>query len=111
MKDMKSTRVTISLAMVALLFSLVAGSTPQTVASGQRPLSAPWADWVEPEFPFFSSVLDAGRGTDRPVRERPADPPDLLTASVDHGCVDRITRSDRTPLAGATSLAEATPRV
>src|SRR6478752_3386848 len=33
------------------------------------------------------------------------------SASVDHGCVDRITRSDRTPLAGATSLAEATPRV
>ena len=43
--------------------------------------------------------------------KRPADPPDLRSASVDHGCVDRITRSDRTTLAGATSLAEATPRV
>ena len=57
------------------------------------------------------SVLDAGRGTERPAHERPADPPDLRAASVDHGCVDRIVAVSRTALAGATSLAEATPRV
>ena len=32
-----------------------------TTMPGQAPppTSAPWADWVEPDFPFFSSVLDA----------------------------------------------------
>ena len=33
------------------------------------PANSPWAEWVEPDFPFFSSVIDGGRaGTEFPVR-------------------------------------------
>lgn len=38
------------------LFALVLSL--QTVAA-QQPATAPWGDFVEPDFPFFSSVLDA----------------------------------------------------
>ena len=37
---------------------------PRTAAVQQQPATpavSPWAEWVEPDFPFFSSVLDAGR--------------------------------------------------
>jgi glucose/arabinose dehydrogenase len=37
-----------------------AGSQPTRAPRGTQEPSR-WADWVEPDFPFFSSVLDAGR--------------------------------------------------
>src|SRR6266542_2770804 len=60
-------------ALVTLLLALLSGSTaparapqqtrPPTSQSsqpqGQSPKPRVWADWVEPDFPFFSSVLDA----------------------------------------------------
>ncbi len=57
-----------TLALVALMCSLASGSARQVPASevarkNQR------ADWVEPDFPFFSSVIDAGRaGAGFPAR-------------------------------------------
>lgn len=58
-------------AIVALMILLAFGSSdpvaaPQPSAGAPKP-AAPkpaavrWADWIEPEFPFFSSVLDARR--------------------------------------------------
>ena len=47
----------------ALLFSV---SLLTTVRSQTRERSTPWADWVEPDYPFFSSIIDAretGYGT------------------------------------------------
>src|SRR5262249_46227163 len=32
--------------------------------AGEHLPSGPWADWVEPDFPFFSSVLDARKAGD-----------------------------------------------
>ena len=59
------TRVTplIGVACVALAVGLVAQSLPPTSSSGPvRPGSTTnWAAWVEPDFPFFSSVIDAGK--------------------------------------------------
>ena len=43
----------------ALLFSV---SLLNTVRSQAGETSSPWADWVEPDYPFFSSIMDA-RGT------------------------------------------------
>ncbi len=38
-------------------------------AAGRAPAVSPWAEWIEPDFPFFSSVLDAGRaGPEFPTR-------------------------------------------
>lgn len=44
------------------LFAIATVSIPFQVAEGEQEDSAratPWADWVESDFPFFSSVLDA----------------------------------------------------
>jgi glucose/arabinose dehydrogenase/mono/diheme cytochrome c family protein len=58
-----------SLAVVALLSSLVSGSSQSSAAITTAPEASRWADWVEPDFPFFSSVLDAGRsGPSFPTR-------------------------------------------
>jgi glucose/arabinose dehydrogenase/mono/diheme cytochrome c family protein len=51
--------------VLAILGSLVAAIlsalTPRAgVEQGAQPLAS-WADWVEPDFPFFSSVVDARR--------------------------------------------------
>jgi glucose/arabinose dehydrogenase/mono/diheme cytochrome c family protein len=46
-------------AMVAVLLSLVSGQTPPAAQRQAWPPDTNWADWVEPDFPFFSSVLDA----------------------------------------------------
>jgi hypothetical protein len=60
-------------ALVTLLLALLSGSTPPARApqqaepptsqspelKAQSPKPRAWADWVEPDFPFFSSVLDA----------------------------------------------------
>src|SRR5918997_299102 len=58
-------------AIVALTIPLAFGSSdpvaarqPSSIAQSQAAQSqaaARWADWIEPEFPFFSSVLDARR--------------------------------------------------
>jgi cytochrome c2 len=48
------------LALAALMCALVSGSPGQRAALEERPAEG-WADWVEPDFPFFSSVIDAGR--------------------------------------------------
>jgi cytochrome c2 len=58
--SIESRRSPISLAGVALLFCLVPGLAGPA-APEQRQATAPWADWIEPDFPFFSSVLDARR--------------------------------------------------
>jgi len=39
---------------------LVSGSSPSQQPS-VTPSVSPWAEWIEPDAPFFSSVLDAGR--------------------------------------------------
>jgi glucose/arabinose dehydrogenase/mono/diheme cytochrome c family protein len=50
------------LSAAALLSCLVAQSIPLASGSGQSAAPAmKWAAWVEPDFPFFSSVIDAGR--------------------------------------------------
>jgi hypothetical protein len=57
-------KMTRSLAVAALLTALAFGSTRPAAAPQQARTAAPdanWADWVEPDFPFFSTVLDARR--------------------------------------------------
>ena len=34
---------------------------PTSAPAAKTPVPSPWASWVEPDFPFFSSVLDARR--------------------------------------------------
>ncbi|HCR28859.1 MAG TPA: hypothetical protein DIV79_02425 [Opitutae bacterium] len=47
---------------ISLLFSL-------NTANGQSEGDAtPWADWVEPDFPFFSSIIDARKTSSLPSR-------------------------------------------
>jgi glucose/arabinose dehydrogenase/cytochrome c2 len=57
---MKSRRAAATLTVLAL-----AGGLMLRASAVQQPAAAPavrpWADWIEPDFPFFSSVLDAGR--------------------------------------------------
>src|SRR5262245_26946986 len=61
-------RSAMNLATVALMCSLVSEPSQGQQPAGSRPAS-PWAAWVEPDFPFFSSVLDAGRaGPDFPAK-------------------------------------------
>ena len=58
---MKSWRCAIGLTSFALLLSQAPWSIPSGGVAGTAPPAARWADWVEPDFPFFSSVLDARR--------------------------------------------------
>ena len=62
MRRDKSQRHRLVLAIsVSLVCTMLPASAPQAVVEqGSQPLSN-WADWVEPDFPFFSSVLDARR--------------------------------------------------
>jgi cytochrome c2 len=53
-------RPAIVAAIVALTGALASGS-PQRSAAEHTRAAAAWADWIEPDFPFFSSVLDARR--------------------------------------------------
>ncbi len=50
----------IGLAGMVLTSSLISGST-QPAVPRPAPAPSPWAAWIEPDFPFFSSVVDAGR--------------------------------------------------
>jgi glucose/arabinose dehydrogenase/cytochrome c2 len=67
MARMKSWRAAFIPTIFALMYGLVSPSAVQ-----QPPVTAaasPWAEWIEPDFPFFSSVLDAGRaGPEFPAR-------------------------------------------
>jgi mono/diheme cytochrome c family protein len=60
---MTCARVLSSLAVVTLASAFVTGST-LSMTQATSPPSAKWAEWVEPDFPFFSSVVDAGRAGD-----------------------------------------------
>ena len=58
----------LGLALAAVVCCLAPGSAQKATETELR-RAARWADWVEPNFPFFSSVLDAGRaGPGFPVR-------------------------------------------
>lgn len=50
----------VTLALIVCLCSLASGSAQRPTETELR-RAARWADWVEPDFPFFSSVIDAGR--------------------------------------------------
>jgi mono/diheme cytochrome c family protein len=50
----------LSLGIAIALTTLVSGST-QGPAPAPPAEDARWANWIEPDFPFFSTVLDAGR--------------------------------------------------
>ena len=64
MTRMTSRRAAITLTVLAVACGVVSGSSRD-----QQPSASPWADWIEPDFPFFSSVLDAGRaGPEFPAR-------------------------------------------
>ncbi len=56
MTEMRFRPLTLAMAVATLTCGLVAGGAPS-----QKPAGIPWAEWIEPDFPFFSSVLDAGR--------------------------------------------------
>jgi glucose/arabinose dehydrogenase/mono/diheme cytochrome c family protein len=59
------------LAAAALLLAIFTASTRPAASPQQRttvPADTNWADWVEPDFPFFSSILDAGGGTHGAIR-------------------------------------------
>src|SRR5258705_5243555 len=47
------------LALAAVVCALAPGSAQKATETELR-RAAQWADWVEPDFPFFSSVIDAG---------------------------------------------------
>src|SRR5512145_496506 len=49
-----------SLTTLVLASSLVSGSQ-SSAPTPPRLGTSRWADWIEPDFPFFSSVLDVGR--------------------------------------------------
>ena len=56
------------LALAAVVCVLASGSAQKATETELR-RAAQWADWVEPDFPFFSSVIDAGRaGAGFPAR-------------------------------------------
>ena len=65
---MRSWRVATIVTALALVHGLVpSASTVQQPPA--TPAVSPWAEWIEPDFPFFSSVLDAGRaGPGLPTR-------------------------------------------
>ena len=69
-RDRVTARALTLAAAVPLAAALLSGSTPPQSTNGAvAPKPKLWADWVEPDFPFFSSVLDAGKaGSGLPTR-------------------------------------------
>jgi cytochrome c2 len=51
----------LSLAAAALVTALAIEATQLPTPPSGAERYAPWGDWIEPNFPFFSSVIDAGR--------------------------------------------------
>ncbi len=49
------------LALILLFTAIHAGAAPKTEKVAKAAMPSPWAAWVEPDFPFFSSILDARR--------------------------------------------------
>lgn len=49
------------LAVVLASSGLAADKPAKPAKAAKAPLTTPWGDWVEADFPFFSSVLDARR--------------------------------------------------
>lgn len=49
------------IATIPLAATLLSGATQSTPATNGAQPPKLWADWVESDFPFFSSVLDAGK--------------------------------------------------
>jgi glucose/arabinose dehydrogenase/cytochrome c2 len=68
--DLRASRARmLGCAAAVVITSLVSGSTQPVPPAAQPDRKSPWADWIEPDFPFFSSVLDAGRaGAGMPAR-------------------------------------------
>ena len=68
MTRMTSRRAAITLTILAVVCGVLSGSSRDQQPSVGPPAS-PWAAWIEPDFPFFSSVIDAGRaGPEFPAR-------------------------------------------
>jgi glucose/arabinose dehydrogenase len=58
---MRSRRYPLSLTIAAVVCSLPFGWSGPAASPEQPQAAVRWADWVEADFPFFSSVLDARR--------------------------------------------------
>ncbi len=80
MGSVRTVIASLVLACVAAVCLLRAAPVPQ---QKPQPAATPWADWVEPDFPFFSSVLDARNAGP----EFPADnlTPRALVLNLGHG--------------------------
>ncbi len=68
--DYRMTRMTHLRAVTTISTLAIVGALSTGAAQTQQaPAAARWADWVEADFPFFSSVIDAGRaGSPFPAR-------------------------------------------
>jgi glucose/arabinose dehydrogenase/mono/diheme cytochrome c family protein len=60
MKSSRKARAVAFLTLIAMTCALASGSARQASQMPQ-PRGSEWGDWVERGFPFFSSVIDAGR--------------------------------------------------
>jgi len=58
---MSSCRSAWTVAIVGLMVFLRGGAPAPAAAPQERAATANWAEWIEPDFPFFSSVLDGRR--------------------------------------------------
>lgn len=63
MNRARSPLVLATLVIVAVLIPYVSGQTRPAVPQARpgSPATPPWADWIEPEFPFFSSVVEVSQ--------------------------------------------------
>src|SRR5688572_23386768 len=63
MNNARSPLILATLAIVALLIPYVSGQTRPAAPQARpgAPATPPWADWVEPDFPFFSSVVEVSQ--------------------------------------------------
>jgi len=71
MRSARRSRPTYLLCLAAVAFtsSLISRASQAPQAPTATSANSPWASWIEPDFPFFSSVLDAGRaGAGMPSR-------------------------------------------
>ena len=80
---MSRTVVLLAALLLAVSAAAARGVRRAPAAAGTAAASARWADWVEPDFPFFSSVVDA-----RAAGLGHADnlSPRALVLNLGHGC-------------------------